>query len=119
MKREILIVDDQPGIRMLLTDILTNEGYHISIAKTGKEALEKVYASTYDLIILDYKLPIFTGLQVIQQLEKEHIELPAIIISGLVEEVKAASKKYEMIKRVIAKPFNVIDIQQTVNAILT
>lgn len=118
MEKEILIVDDQAGIRMLLTDILINEGYQVSTATTGKEALEKVYAHTYDLIILDYKLPIINGMKVLQQLEKDNKELPAILISGLVEVVKKESEKYNMIKKVIAKPFNVSDIQQTVNAIL-
>lgn len=118
MTKEILVVDDQPGIRMLLTDILTNEGYQVSAAKTGKEALDKVYLKAFDLIILDYKLPIIDGMQVVQQMEHDKMEVPIILMSGLTEELIKESKKYHMVKKVIAKPFNVLDIQQFTNTLL-
>lgn len=118
MAKEILIADDEPGIRMLLTDLLTNDGYHVSTAKTGKEALDKINANTYDLIILDYKLPILDGNKVLQQLNQDKRETPAILISGLIEEVIKGSRNNNMIKKVIAKPFNVKDIQQSVKFIL-
>jgi CheY-like chemotaxis protein len=117
MVKEILIVDDQPGIRMLLSDILTNEGYEISTAETGREALDKATAKHYDLIVLDYKLPILNGLEVLQQLRRKQIEIPAILISGLVNnEVERSSDG--LVEKVLAKPFNIKDIQQTVNLIL-
>ena len=118
MEKEILIVDDQPGIRMLLTDILANEGYQVSTAKNGKEALDKIYANKYNLIILDYKLPIIDGVEVLQKMKQNKVEIPTIIISGLVEEVSKESSNNNLIKKVIAKPFNVKDIQQSVKLIL-
>ena len=118
MEKEILIVDDQPGIRMLLTDILANEGYQVSTAKNGKEALDKIYANKYNLIILDYKLPIIDGVEVLQKMKRNKVEIPTIIISGLVEEVSKESSNNNLIKKVIAKPFNVKDIQQSVKLIL-
>ena len=118
MVKEILIVDDQLGIRTLLSDILTNEGYGVSTAGTGKEALDKALANYYDLIILDYKLPFFNGVEVLQQLQQNQIEIPAILISGLInDEVKKTSAG--LIQKVMAKPFNVKDIQQSVKLILT
>lgn len=117
MVKEILIVDDQLGIRTLLSDILTNEGYGVSTAGTGKEALDKALANYYDLIILDYKLPFFNGVEVLQQLQQNQIEIPAILISGLInDEVKKTSAG--LIQKVMAKPFNVKDIQQSVKLIL-
>src|SRR5690625_527709 len=62
MQKEILVVDDQPGIRLLLTDIFENDGYKVNTAETGQEALDKIYKNFFDLIILDYKLPILDGL---------------------------------------------------------
>lgn len=118
MTKEVLVVDDQPGIRMLLTDILTNEGYHVSVAKTGKEALEKIYLKVFDLVILDYKLPVIDGMKVVQQMEQDKMEIPIILMSGLIEEVMKESKNYHMVKRVMAKPFNVLDIQQSTKTLL-
>lgn len=116
MGKEILVVDDQPGIRMLLSDILTNEGYQVSTAETGKGALEKASVNHYDLLILDYKLPFLDGVEVLQQLEQREIKTPAILISGLVNDIVHESSN-SLIVKVIAKPFNVQDIQQSVKLI--
>lgn len=115
--KEILIVDDQPGIRMLLSDIITNEGFQVSTAETGKEALEKASANHYDLMVLDYKLPFFDGVEVLEQLQQRQIEIPAILISGLVNDIVHESSN-SLIEKVIAKPFNVEDIQQSVKLIM-
>ncbi|SDQ12708.1 two-component system, response regulator, stage 0 sporulation protein F [Virgibacillus subterraneus] len=110
MKKEILVVDDQPGIRLLLQEIFTNQGYRVTTAKTGKEALDELNKSSYDLIMLDYKLPVVDGVEVIQQLERDKIEVPAILMSGLAEDIMKESQNYDMVKKVLAKPFNVKDV---------
>ncbi|AXI10651.1 response regulator [Oceanobacillus zhaokaii] len=117
MKR-ILVIDDQPGIRLLLTDILSSEGYQIMTAATGKEALDKIYSNTFDLIILDYNIPIIDGAKLLETLEKEKKEVSAIVISGLTEKIMDKVNQSKSVKRVIAKPFNISDFRQQVNAIL-
>lgn len=118
MTEEVLVVDDQPGIRMLLTDILRNDGYQVSEATTGKEALKKINSHSFDLIILDYKLPIIDGAGVLQKLKQSKIDIPVILMSGLVDEISMDSKKYPMVKKIMEKPFNVLDIQHSVKLIL-
>ncbi|MFB4169839.1 response regulator [Virgibacillus sp. JSM 102003] len=110
MKKEILVVDDQPGIRLLLQEIFTNDGYHVTMAKTGKEALDILYNSSFDLLMLDYKLPVVDGVQVIQKLEHDKVEIPVILMSGLSEEILEESQQFELVKKVLAKPFNVQDV---------
>lgn len=118
MAKKILVVDDQPGIRMLLTDILENEGYLVSTANTGKQGLEEINSRSYDLVILDYKLPVIDGSQVLKEIETGGIVLPAILISGLAEDIAKEAEKYSFVKNVLAKPFNVEDISKTVKSIL-
>ncbi|MGY0691165.1 response regulator [Virgibacillus sp. FSP13] len=118
MRREILIVDDQPGIRLLLQEVFTNEGYQVETANTGKEALEKLHSNTFDLIMLDYKLPIVDGAEVLQRLDKQGVTTPAILMSGLAEEVVKESQNFSMVREVIAKPFNIQDICSTVKILL-
>jgi len=117
MTGEILIVDDQPGIRLLLTDILTNDGYKVTTANNGKEAIEKLQEEPYALILLDYKLPILDGVQVLEQIEKENIIIPVIVMSGLTEKIEKEVKKWSIVKLLLAKPFNIQEISTAVQEI--
>ena len=110
MKKNLLIVDDQPGIRLLLMDIFKNEGYHVETAKTGKEAFEKISTNTFDLMMLDYRLPIMDAQQVIEKMKQEQIVVPVIIMTGLIEEMDEQFKKETDMLKVVAKPFDVGDI---------
>lgn len=110
MKKNLLIVDDQPGIRLLLMDIFKNEGYHVETAKTGKEAFEKISTNTFDLMMLDYRLPIMDAQQVIEKMKQEQIVVPVIIMTGLIEEMDEQLKKETDMLKVVAKPFDVGDI---------
>ncbi|RKQ31554.1 response regulator [Oceanobacillus halophilus] len=118
VKRQILIVDDQVGIRLLLTDVLENEGYQVEEATTGKQALEKLHKANFDLIILDYKIPVMDGAQVLREMEEENVEVPAILMSGLAENLGAEVSKFKLVKKMIAKPFNINEFVEEVRAII-
>ncbi|GIO26832.1 response regulator [Ornithinibacillus bavariensis] len=118
MKKKILIVDDEAGIRLLLEDLLESDRHEIFTAKSGKEALELLSIHTFDLLIIDYKLPITDGVEVIKQLEKEHKELSIIVMSGLVENIKDEVITLRNVKKVLSKPFNVLEVKEFVNQLL-
>src|SRR5699024_7873972 len=107
MKRKILVVEDQAGIRLLLSDALENIGYSVAVAETGKEGLEKVTQCSFDLIILDYQLPYMNGLEVIAEMEKNQLNTPVIFMSGLIESIQKDEKQQMMIVQWVAKPFNI------------
>ena len=119
MKHKLLIVDDQPGIRMLLSDILQTKGYEVEEAQTGKEAIDKVNQTSYDLIILDYKLPVVDGAQFIEYLNTNRINSRIILMSGLVENISKEIKKCDIVKEIVAKPFNVNDFYDIVKRTLS
>lgn len=110
MGRDILVVDDEPGIRLLLTDVFNSEGYDVVTAKTGVEALKKINEKPFDLIILDCQLPILNGLEVAQQLENNQQTIPIIMMSGLPELLTNDLLTYDAIKKVVPKPFNIKDM---------
>src|SRR5699024_12867349 len=118
MNKERLVVDDQPGIQLLLKDVLINEGYNVTTAKTGQEALDHLYGHPFDLIILDYRLPVIDGAQVLKQLEREGIHIPSIVMSGLIEGLEIDMKSYRFVKEVVAKPFDVLEFCEMVKSIL-
>lgn len=118
-KHKILVVDDQPGIRLLLTEIFTCKGYDVCTATTGREALDKINTCSFDLVILDYKLPILDGLEVIKRLEKQNCTIPLILMSGLTEQLSKNGKEYRFIKKIVSKPFDVQKMSTLVQSILT
>ncbi|SFB26165.1 two-component system, response regulator, stage 0 sporulation protein F [Lentibacillus halodurans] len=118
MTKEILVVDDQAGIRMLLQEVFTDEGFSVTTAETGKEALDKIYAGSFDLLMLDYKLPVVDGSQVLKQLEHDQIFIPAIVMSGLAEDAGEELKHFGIIRKVFAKPFSIQEVSRFVKSIL-
>lgn len=74
MRKKILIAEDEPVLRMLIADTLEDEGYEIEEASDGVEALDKMKADVFDLIILDYMMPRMTGAEVIEAVKAESAE---------------------------------------------
>ncbi len=82
MKQKILIVDDEISILQSLSGILLDEGYGISLAESGEEAIEKAKKDQPDLILLDVWMPGTDGLTVLSEIKKIYPQVPVIIISG-------------------------------------
>ena len=78
----ILIVDDEEGIRQVLSDCLRDEGYRIVAAEDGFQALRLLSAETVDLVILDVWLPNMGGIDVLKKIKAEYPEIEVIVISG-------------------------------------
>ncbi|GAA0436201.1 sporulation initiation phosphotransferase Spo0F [Lentibacillus halophilus] len=116
--KDILVVDDQPGVRLLLKEMFTNEGYCVTTAETGKEALDSLYARSFDLLMLDYKLPVVDGVQVLEQLERDRMHIPSIIMSGMIEDIEKVSEQFSMVKEVIGKPFDVENVCTSTKGLL-
>ncbi|WP_077298063.1 response regulator [Virgibacillus pantothenticus] len=118
MEKTILVVDDQPGICMLLTDILTEEGYRVETANTGKEGLEKINSSSFHLLMIDYHLPVLNAFEVLRQLEKTNNHIPAIVMTGMTETVIREKEDCNNIVTILSKPFNIKEVCQLVHSIL-
>ncbi|WP_077324094.1 response regulator [Virgibacillus siamensis] len=117
MGNEILVVDDKPEICLLLTELLENKGYGITTAENGKVALDKIYKKSFNLIILDYYLPILNGYEVIERLKYDKFTIPIILMTGLPEGINE-SKKNSLIIDTVAKPFNIQYISDLVKSII-
>lgn len=69
MSKKILLIEDDAYVRDLYQTVLKKEGYDVSIAKDGEEALEVVKQDEFDLILLDIMLPKLTGIEVLKRLK--------------------------------------------------
>jgi DNA-binding response OmpR family regulator len=115
--KTVLVVDDQPGIRLLLQEVLTNEGYEVVTAQNGKEAVERTEKEEIDLLILDYKLPILNGEEVIKKMKNKKEQIPIILVTGL-GKIGLDLAGYPFVKKVVEKPFNIQGICDDVRALL-
>ena len=67
----ILVAEDDEPIRVLVSTVLTREGYHVDAAENGAVAVERIKAAAYDALILDFMMPVMNGLQVLDWLKRE------------------------------------------------
>ena len=81
-KPRVLIVDDEPQLRELLADALSNDDIQLEIASSGKEAIELANRQTPDLVITDLCLGDTTGLELIDRLRDISPDMPALVITG-------------------------------------
>ena len=78
----ILIIDDEPGIRTVLRDVLEDEGYTVLAAEDGTQGLAELAASSVDLVFLDVWLPNMGGIEVLKRIREQYPDVEVIMISG-------------------------------------
>ena len=81
-RSKILIVDDQAGIRMLLDEVLSHEGYCTFQASNGKIALEIVRSDNPDLVLLDMKIPGMDGLDILKHIKALNSTIKVIMMTA-------------------------------------
>ncbi len=82
MKRTILVVDDEPAILSSLSGVLKDEGYHLSVAKSGEEAIQSVLSSLPELVLLDIWMPGMDGIETLKKMKEINGDFPVIVMSG-------------------------------------
>jgi len=109
----ILIIDDEPGIRDVLADVLADEGHHVIAAEDGPAGLARMAARTVDLVFLDVWLPNMGGIDVLRRIRDEFPDAAVVMISGhaniklAVEAVKIGAFDF------LEKP---LSLERTINA---
>jgi len=116
MPRRILLVEDEPGLRLTLSDRLTSEGYEIATARDGDEGFERATGERFDLVILDVMLPKRSGLDVCRDLRQRGSDVPVLMLTArgqLADRVvglKLGADDY------LTKPFEIAELLARVEA---
>lgn len=100
-----LVVDDDPGMRELLSESLTQFGFECTEAASGDEALNWLAWESFDLIVLDIRMADTNGLEVLQRAREEHLGTAMLMVSGLTTPDAQAKSKALGADGFLAKPF--------------
>lgn len=107
-KARVLVVDDEPGIAMVLTELLMGEGYEVRHTGNGYDALRVIAEWLPDLVILDLTLPGIEGVEVARRVrdlsDERAAEVPVVVITGAHDGLKAAAEVGA--RAAIQKPFS-------------
>lgn len=115
MKR-ILLIEDEPGLILTLSDRLGSEGYAVESATDGQSGLERAAREAFDLVVLDLMLPRMSGFEVCRELRRRGVETPVIMLTArgqLIDKVvglKLGADDY------MAKPFEMAELVARIEA---
>ncbi|MBW1916049.1 MAG: response regulator, partial [Deltaproteobacteria bacterium] len=114
-KLRILVVDDEKVVRAGCDRVLTGKGYEVLAAENGKQAMDMLGSKPVDIILLDLKMPVMGGDEVLEKVGQEYPDIPVIIITGhgTIDTAVECMKKgaYDF----ITKPFQVDQFVITIN----
>ncbi len=115
MKKKLLIVDDQNGIRILLMEVFSSEGYETYQASNGKLALEIVKSVSPDLVLLDMKIPGMDGLDILKHIKQIDSSIKVIMMTayGELDMIKEATDLGAVMH--FTKPFDIDELRAAVN----
>jgi len=117
-KYHILVVDDEVSMRELLDVLLAKQGYQVSEARNGKQALKMIQKNNYDLILSDIRLGDITGLEVLTEAKQKNPDTVVIIISAYSTTEIAVKAMNGGAYDFIPKPFDNIELKQTIQKAL-
>jgi two-component system, cell cycle response regulator len=117
----ILVVDDDPINRMVLTRDLEREGHRVATAQDGVRALEALGAEPFDIVLLDVLMPELDGYETLAQIERDEKlrHVPVIMVSAL-EDIDSVVRCIEMgAADYLPKPFDPVLLRARINGCLT
>jgi len=117
--KRILAVDDEPSMRRLLEIGLKQAGYQTVLAANGREALDIIRKNEVDLVVSDLHMPMMTGLQLLESLQNESIEIPVIIVTAQGEVQSAVSAMKLGAKDYLLRPFDLDTLELAIHRALS
>lgn len=114
----ILLIEDEPGLVLTLTDRLVMQGYQVDSAQDGEAGLEKARTASYDLILLDVMLPRLSGFEVCRRLRAQNAATPILLLTArdqLEDKVRGLQLGAD---DYLTKPFEVMELVARIEALL-
>lgn len=106
-KPRILVVDDEPAIRGLVTKIVERAGYPVDNARDGEEAIQRLNATDYSVLVVDLMMPNVDGFELIEYVKHRGGKRPAIIVVSAADNAAFRRLDARMVHSIIRKPFDI------------
>jgi two-component system alkaline phosphatase synthesis response regulator PhoP len=117
-QRRVLVVEDDPGMAMALTDCLTSEGYHVDSEVDGEAGLARALIETFDLLVLDLMLPNRNGFDICRELRHAGDKTPILILSARGQTVDKVVGLKLGADDYLTKPFEIAELLARLEALL-
>lgn len=118
MAKSILIVDDNPNMSQLLSEMLEVFDYESVLARDGDEALKKLDGHEFSLVITDMRMPNMSGLELLEQVKNRFPKMPVVLISGYAVMENDDQTDQAKPDGFLSKPFMMSDIEKLLNLLL-
>jgi len=112
----ILVVDDEPGIRFFLEEVLTSEGHDVVAVESGEAALEQIAAQEFDLALLDLRLKGIGGLEVLAELRRRSPGTAVIVLTAYASLETAVEALRQGAHDYLFKPCKTIELRESVRS---
>ena len=116
--QRILVVDDEPFIRMLNAKVLMRFGYQVDTAEDGAAAWQALNAKSYDLLITDHTMPKLSGVELLKKVRAAGMFLPVVMATGGIPNNEANQVSTLQPIATLLKPYTVDDLLGMVNRFL-
>jgi signal transduction histidine kinase/CheY-like chemotaxis protein len=113
-QKSVLVIEDEPGVRLLVSRTLERAGYLVGLAPNGEEALRTLDHTTFDLVLLDMTMPIMAGPETFRRARAAHPGLRVLLMSGYTNPGEASALISEGAAGLLEKPFPKANLLQAV-----
>ena len=114
----IMVVDDEAGIRNLLYGVLTEQGFQVTLARDGQDAWNKMRGKHFVLLITDIDMPRLDGLKLLHKMKKNKRREKILVMTGRCTEYGDLGYEFPKVYGLLRKPFRISSFIETVTSIL-
>jgi DNA-binding NtrC family response regulator len=107
LSKRILVVDDEKGIRLLLSEVLADKGFEVTQARDGQECLDQLAGNSFDLVVTDIRMPRLSGIEVMKWMKKAGRKEKIIVITGSPSDLSLSEADMPPVVTQLQKPFMV------------
>ncbi|MHB2154690.1 response regulator [Calditrichota bacterium GD2] len=111
---KVLVVDDAPDVREMISDFLQMEGYNVVTASNGLEALEVMEKENPQVAVVDIEMPRMNGLEFAKKVLNQNPDFPIVIISAYVEKYSMEYISKIGIKNILRKPIKLVELSKAI-----